>query len=662
MNLKQLIWTSLLALTLAACGGGGGSPAAPPVGGIKFLNGDNQVTISWNNTSGIYYWIWVEQANNLGLNINQPGLGANVPGGGSPNIFSDYVMSHVVNGYWYSYAVNAHAGNPTGPGGPQSNVVVATPRWAGAAWQACSSSISKGNYPTYSISGSPPVPGYNCPSQYASSNLNAVTFGTNNTASTNYPGWPIRWFLAVGDAGAMYASSVGVLGSNIPANLSSSSTMGSAVVTSSKIGQGNWFNLTGSNTSACGTGSLRGVAYGWGTFVAVGDSGAICFNGTTAQNTTANGAVLLTNVDDPTTTNWYNPDSYYPTYGGTQALKGSSSYSTYSSTLSTINFQAIATNASGWNSGGGSFVAVGTQGTILNSGDGKNWSNTALLPQASASSGVTVSGTSNTLNALSYNFCGYTSIGNSWNGGVGGWYWIAVGANGTMMFSGDSAGGQYWNSTPAPSGTMTMPSNSSNLRGIACSGNATPGYGSVGLSDTIPVWVVVGDDGAGHGMLWTSYDGLKWITPSAFSYAGISYPGFTINGSPATNFPETSMTSVTYGTRFVATGASGKVYVSTDGATWYSSASSSGGSCSIPNNPSCIGTAANPFACTSGSTALNSGNTALDTTTQCTWSGVGVALNAVAHVPGSLVPAGNYGYVPFGYIAVGAGGAVTFSQ
>jgi hypothetical protein len=563
----------------------------------------------------------------------------------------------VLNGYWYSYAVNAHAGNPTGPGGPQSNVVVATPRWAGSAWQACAANITPSIYPTASVYGSPVLPSANCPN--TNTNLNAVAFGSNGTASTSYPGWPIRWFLAVGDNGAMYASSVGVLGSNIP--ITPVTNNGSFTATK---GLGNWFALT-TNNSVCKptpSGKLNGAAYGWGTFVAVGDNGTICFSGTTTQNANPN---LLVQVDNPDTANWFIPDSWYATYGGTQVTEQNGGR------VPVVNYQAIATNQAAWNAGGGSFVTVGSGGTILYSGDGKNWSNTALLPQASAPSGVTVAGTSSTLKAISYNFCSYTSIGNSWNGGVGGWTWIAVGANGTMMFTTDPAGGQYWNSAPAPSGTMTMPASGSNLNGIACSPNATPGYGSLAPSDTIPVWVMVGDDGAGHGMLWTSYDGLKWATPYSFAYNSINFPGFTIDGNTASYFPETSMTSVTYGTRFVATGASGKIYVSTDGATWFSTASSSGGSCSIPNNPSCVGTAANPFTCTSGSTAINSSNTALDTATQCTWSGVGISaspsynanpLNAVAHVPGPSVPAGNYGYVPFGYIAVGASGAVTFSQ
>lgn len=646
MNLKRLLWTSLLALTLASCGGGGGSPAAPPVGGIKYLNGDGQVTLSWQPTSGIYYWLWFVQGN-TNFSITDPGLGVNKPSGGSPNIYPDYVMGPATNGYWFSYAVNAHAGNPTGPGGPQSNVVVATPRWAGAAWKACNAGVSAANYPTASVSGTPARPSSNCPS--TNDTLNAVTFGANGTGSTSYPGWPIRWFLAAGDNGALYASSIGVLGSNIPAT-PVSNTNGSYNATS---GLGNWFplsNASGSNKifSCAGSYNLNGAAYGWNTFVVVGDHGTICFSSTsTAQSTTPIG---LTNVDDPTTANWYVPDYYYSTYGVT-----SSQHTWTNLQLPTNNLRAVATNQTLWNAGSGSFVAVGDGGTILFSGDGKTWSNTAVATASigNATLHFTIPSTNTqNLNAVAYNSCGYSTVSAN---GVAPWTWIAVGDAGTMMFNNDTGGATNWY-TGASGGIVTLPSSSSKLRGIACSPNATPGYGQIGYSDIIPVWVMVGDDGSSHGMLWVSYDGLNWTTPSAFTYGGITYPGFTINGSAATQFPETSMTSVTYGTRFVATGASGKIYVSVDGVTWNSTSGT------IPNHPACVGSTSDPYCLNSQPNVITNSNTALDQATYNTGSGVSVQLNAVAHVPGSLVPAGNYGYVPFGYIAVGAGGAVTFSQ
>jgi hypothetical protein len=647
MKLKQLIWTSLLALTLAACGGGGGSPAAPPIGGIKFLNGDNQITLSWDNSSGVYYWVWYERANDPSLNISSPGLGDNEPSGGSPNIFSDYVMAPVINGYWYSYAVNAHAGNPTGPGGPQSNVVVATPRWAGSAWQACAN-ITPSIYPTASVYGSPVLPLANCPS----TNLNAVTFGSNGTGSTSYPGWPIRWFLAVGDNGKMYTSSVGVLGSNIPSTPVTNN--GSYNVTSAKVGLGNWFPLT-TNNSACGSGNLHGVAYGWSTFVAVGDSGKICFSGSTAQNSSPN---LLVQVDAPDTANWFVPDSWYPIYGGAQVTysTGYSGVTLNGTALANVNFTAVSTNQTAWNASGGNFVAVGTHGTIVESGDGKNWYNTAMATALGGSGTATaapfsLTATSNTLNAAAYNSCSYHAYTSN---GVAPWTWIAVGDGGSMMFSTDASGYTNWY-TGATNSLVSIPSTSSSLRGIACSPNASVGYGTFAPPATIQVWVVVGD----NGLVWISYDGLTWAVPSSStthnSYTGFTYPGFSVNGSAATVFPE-NMTSITYGTRFVATGVSGTIYVSVDGLTWNSTNGT------IPKNPSCVGSSTDPYCLAAQQNPITSVLTALDAATYATGSGVSVALKAVAHVPGSLVPAGNYGYVPFGYIAVGAGGAVTFSQ
>jgi hypothetical protein len=561
-------------------------------------------------------------------------------------------MSSVVDGYWYSYAVNAHAGNPTGPGGPQSNVVVATPRWAGSAWQACSSSIAVANYPTASISGTPVVPGHNCPSQYASSNLNAVVFGTNNTGSISYPGWPIRWFLAVGNGGNMYASSVGVLGSNIPTTPVTNN--GSYNVTSARQGLGNWFSITSNNSSAssCTGGyNLNGAAYGWNTFVVVGDHGTICFSSTsTIQNTTPTGLVA---TDDPTTANWYKPDYYYSTYSL------NSSQTTYQNlALPTYNLKAIATNQAAWNALGGSFVAVGDHGTILFSADGKTWSNTAMATSSLGASTANFTtpyvATTNQLNAVAYNSCSYTAVSGN---GTAPWTWIAVGDAGSMMVNYDAGGATNWY-TATSGGIVSIPTTSSSLRGIACSPNSTPGYGAVGAPVLVPLWVVVGDGG----LVWISYDGLSWSVPTAASVTsstntttGFKFPGFSVDGTSATVFPE-SMTSITYGTRFVATGASGKIYVSANGLTWNSTAAA------IPMNPTCVGSAADPFCLNAQQNPINSTNTALDTATYAVGSGVGVALNAVAHVPSPLIPAGNYGSVPFGYIAVGAGGAVTFSQ
>jgi hypothetical protein len=235
-----------------------------------------------------------------------------------------------------------------------------------------------------------------------------------------------------------------------------------------------------------------------------------------------------------------------------------------------------------------------------------------------------------------------------------------------MMFSTDASGYTNWY-TGATNSLVSIPSTTSSLRGIACSPNTAVGYGAIGAPATIPVWVVVGD----NGLVWVSYDGLGWAMPAAASnpasstptnsYTNLKYPGFSVDGTPATVFPE-NMTSITYGTRFVATGASGKIYVSVDGLTWNSTNGT------IPKNPSCVGSSADPFCLNAQQNPINSTNTALDAATYATGSGfynsspTVPVLKAVAHVPGSMVPAGNYGYVPFGYIAVGAGGAVTFSQ
>ncbi len=511
-RLKSLPFSCLAAITAALMLAGCGSSVSTPTNFTPVLKavtpGDTQVTLTWDNTPGMSYWVWWLQST-LPVSIGATGnsVGANVMA------LSPYVIASLNNGLPYSFAINAHAGGTNSPGGPQSNPLLATPRLAGSTWVPCTSSGSA------------------CPS--AAPTLYGITYGANAGFYANDNG-AVRNYLAVGTGGTMFISPDGQ----------------------------NWNALP--QQSACtpsGGGALRAAGFAWGTYIAAGDNGTLCYSGLTPSNPYA---IALDFTTAPLTANWYTATTIPPGIGSP-------------------NFYAIGNNqyspivTTNWASAAGSQVVVGSNGTILWSGDGQNW----YLP-------VGDSLPARDLYGLSYNFCGIPT-----------WSWVVVGANGTIAATTDPTGSSAWTTAgiKVPS-TVTQ-----SLRGIACTSNSTPAtlpY-SQGLFTVIPLWVAAGD----QGVLLTSIDGVNWSTPS----------NFKIDGVAVTAFP-TSIRRVIFGTQFVALGDSGAVYTSVDGANWISQNSNAGG------------------------------NTLYD----------------VAQPMSTTMPNGFLGYVPFRYVAVGAGGMTTYAQ
>lgn len=404
----------LTILLLAGCGGGNNGSPGPTPANISAVAGDGQTTITWTPVAGVYDWLWLVQSA-AGVVIGNSSNATNIRLGVNP----PYVMSGLTNGLPYSFAVNGHSGNVNGPGGPQSDSVTATPRLAGVAWTACTT----------------------CPS---SGTLYGVTFGDNGTVQSDTQ--TIQTYLAVGTAGAMFTSSDAK----------------------------NWAALPSqSNCIPPGGGALRAADYGWGTFVAVGDSGTICFSGTTSQSASA---VPLVSTPTPSTSTWFKA-------------------TTNPLTSPLPNLYAVATNQLVWNAASGTHVAVGSSGTVIASTDGQNWT----VPTVTTP-------TTKDLYAVSYNNCGLANQ-----------YWVAVGGNGTIFATADSTGASGWTAA-AVGGISTA------LRGVACTPNSTPSTDpNVGPTTVIPLWVAVGD----NGVLLNSTDGLNWSTPA----------NFTINGSSVAAFP-----------------------------------------------------------------------------------------------------------------------------
>ena len=56
LSLWRRLATVCLALIVSACGGAGSS-ASPPVGGIVATPGNGKVTLTWQASAGVDYWL-----------------------------------------------------------------------------------------------------------------------------------------------------------------------------------------------------------------------------------------------------------------------------------------------------------------------------------------------------------------------------------------------------------------------------------------------------------------------------------------------------------------------------------------------------------------------------------------------------------------------------
>ncbi|MEY4448429.1 MAG: Ycf48-like protein [Pseudomonadota bacterium] len=130
-SIRSSLLAMASALILVACGGGGGSSSAPPppAGGITLTNGDGQVTLSWQSTPGVDYWIFAAPNN---PNLNLSNWLATTGSTYRLNVTSPFVVTGLSNGTPYSFFIT---GRVNGEGGGEATpTVTATPRLAGAEW------------------------------------------------------------------------------------------------------------------------------------------------------------------------------------------------------------------------------------------------------------------------------------------------------------------------------------------------------------------------------------------------------------------------------------------------------------------------------------------------------------------------------------------------
>ncbi len=362
MYFRVLAVTSLI--TLGGCHFQADPPGDAP-SNVQVTAGDGQVVVIWDQQPELTYWIFY-----------QPGSSVTPAAPGVPLVFgaiSPRVVTGLVNETQYAFIMNAT--NNDSKAGPNSPVMRQTPRLAGDTW--------------------------NSGTAFTTTNLNGIAFNGSR-------------LVVVGDSATIFAGDYNYTSTNppgvtawMPASLPVGFSPGST---------------TGPTLSAGMNGIAFGFVSGVGTYVVVGDGGAIftstdlvtwtpatsgtgkalfsisllngSFVATGASGTGASGT-LLTSTDGTT---WTSQTSNTP-----NALRGAAFRS----------------------SPNGLYVVVGDAGTIVTSADGTNWTATTL-PGAQHLRGVT-------------------------NGGVAGARFLAVGLGGAVVFSDD---GSTWSSPstlPGPS-------------------------------------------------------------------------------------------------------------------------------------------------------------------------------------------------------------------
>ena len=238
-SIRSLLAALFVTVLLGGCLGGGDS--APPPTGLTVVPGDGQVTVSWVGDPKVQYWILYAPGNSISTE------NTNLPAGYNwqLNVTSPYVITGLVNGRTYAFAMNGRTDN--GPGGASTASVTAVPRPAGGYWNAGTGS--------------------------GTNDLKGVTYGTASDASVNY--------LAVGANSAMYKSLDGVTWNPI------GTAPAATNFTAAQNGRGFFLAATDNGTiyrssdlatwtaSATGGTSINAIAASGALAVAVGNGGKI---------------------------------------------------------------------------------------------------------------------------------------------------------------------------------------------------------------------------------------------------------------------------------------------------------------------------------------------------------------------------------------------------
>ena len=331
-----------LCLALVACGGSG-SKADPPAGGIKVVPGYGQVTITWEESSGVEYWLaYAPTATPLNI--------GNLPANHlwQLNIHSPFVLSGLFNGVTYSFALNARRNG--GPGGAQTPSQSATPRFAGisGSWTAGTA---------------------------LGSDLRALTFDGSN-------------LIAAGDGGRIYKSADGAAWTPVSSPATVSNKLNAIVYVNPTIGYvlsdealhiykgPDLANLT---PILLNSSNINALASDGTTVVAVGDGGTI--------RTSTNGSNWTDASKSPASSVSFRSvavsNGSWVAVGDTGAIYMSADSGATWTAPSAANYTPVASTLRSVHGIAPLFVAVGDAGTVVSSTDGIHWS-AATMPSSSS--------------------------------------------------------------------------------------------------------------------------------------------------------------------------------------------------------------------------------------------------------------------------------------
>lgn len=328
-SFKLLIASWLALLLLVACGGGGSSAPAPS--GLTAKAMESSVTVSWDMTPGVEYWLFYGPTSIVPTTVDSMSGWFGVPGGGvAMKVTSPYVVTGLYNGYSYSFSVNGRTGG--GPGGPGATPVAVTPRLAGSAWDRGTA--------------------------VGSNDLRSVTFGSV--------------YVAAGANGAMYSSPDGSTWNAI--NYTTSTNLNGAVYSGTYTLVGDGGLILTSSDAVTWTPQIYGAQPNLNAIasnhvnlnVAVGDNGTII---------SSSDGVTWTAATSPSTTNSFYGVAYSAYNGGLWVAVGAQGtlYKSTDGLTWTSVTPPTPNDLHGITTVAGMFVAVGSSGTILSSVDGDTW-------------------------------------------------------------------------------------------------------------------------------------------------------------------------------------------------------------------------------------------------------------------------------------------------
>jgi hypothetical protein len=344
MLFKSFKWLTALAVSawvLTGCGGAGGSSAPAPTN-VTVSTTDSTATISWNQASGVEYWLFVVPTVLAPADTSAMNKWVGLLGGKTlVSVNSPLVITGLVNGTSYSYSINGRTNG--GPGGPGSTPVLATTQTAGANWAA-------GNTPSLTPADLRTV--INGGNGYVAAGAGGALFTSTDGASwtTGSSG------VSTGINGSIYFGKYNLVGDG---GLVLQSTDGVA-----------WARQTSGVTQR-----LNGIiTNGTSLMVAVGDAGTIITSAdgvtwtkATSVGTTRN--LLGVGYSSFNTNTWIAVGEGGTMLTSSDALTWTPVTSGTTQDLKDVFYTAFTTNT---------FVAVGNGGTLLTSIDGVTWAKQAL--------------------------------------------------------------------------------------------------------------------------------------------------------------------------------------------------------------------------------------------------------------------------------------------